>query len=298
MDFSSITTDRTENEDCASTVTVRTDNEGLSQKEPPSKKRTIQELFGDIDDLLGEHDAKKAKTNRTELEMIDYIVELRQIAKEKQNGALFSRNSKKITSHDIGNNLSYRVPKYPFLAVTRHDGERIYIRCHSEQYEKDEMLQITQNCSFKNIMKDMFKDTWKEAEKLLNKETYNDTNNVLAPIEDNNSLWVELYKPRKYMELLSDETTNRTMLKWMKLWDKVVFGRKPRIKTANPEHVEGKFKNAALENLLKVDENGIPEYKVALLCGPPGLGKKDQSYCCFCCYFLARKVFSTPLRLL
>lgn len=278
MDFSSTTIDRAANEDFSSTKPA-TENKVLSQNEPPSKKRTIQELFGDIDDLLGKNDAKKAKTMKTELEMIDYIVELRQLVKEKQCGALFSKNTRNVRKDNIENNLSYRVPKYPFFATTRHDGERIYVRCHSEQYEKEEMLQIIRNCSFKNIMKDMFKDTWKEAEQLLSVERQNHTDDVLAPIEDNNSLWVELYKPRKYLELLSDETTNRTMLKWMKLWDKVVFGRKPRIKTANAEHFEGKFKNVALENLLKVDENGIPEYKVALLCGPPGLGKKTKQ--CF-----------------
>lgn len=38
-------------------------------------------------------------------------------------------------------------------------------------------------------------------------------------------LWVEKYKPRKYIELLSDEATNRSLLYWLKMWDKTVFGR-------------------------------------------------------------------------
>lgn len=38
-------------------------------------------------------------------------------------------------------------------------------------------------------------------------------------------LWVEKYKPRKYIDLLSDEATNRSLLYWLKMWDKMVFGR-------------------------------------------------------------------------
>lgn len=38
-------------------------------------------------------------------------------------------------------------------------------------------------------------------------------------------LWVDRYKPRKYLDLLSDEATNRTLLYWLKMWDKVVFGK-------------------------------------------------------------------------
>lgn len=252
----------------------------LSQNETTTKKRTIEELFGDIDDLLFENDAKKTKTDRTDLQMIDHIIELRQKAKETQNGvSLFAKNAKLAKSYSTKDNLSHRVPRYPFLAVTRHDGERIYIRCHSEQYEKDELEEITRGCSFKNIMKDMFKTTWKDAQELLNKQLDDkqdggDDVATEVPLE-NTCLWVELYKPRKYMELLSDETTNRTMLKWMKLWDKVVFNRKPRVKMATAENVErGKFKQFALENLLKLGEDGMPEYRIALLCGPPGLGER------------------------
>lgn len=38
-------------------------------------------------------------------------------------------------------------------------------------------------------------------------------------------LWVEKYRPKKYVDLLSDETTNRSLLSWLKMWDKVVFNR-------------------------------------------------------------------------
>lgn len=43
-------------------------------------------------------------------------------------------------------------------------------------------------------------------------------------LSDSN-LWVEKYKPSKYLDLLSDESTNRNLLKWLKMWDKIVFQR-------------------------------------------------------------------------
>ncbi|KAI5060585.1 hypothetical protein GOP47_0025005 [Adiantum capillus-veneris] len=39
-------------------------------------------------------------------------------------------------------------------------------------------------------------------------------------------LWVEKYSPKSFTELLSDEQTNREVLRWLKQWDKCVFGAK------------------------------------------------------------------------
>lgn len=46
-----------------------------------------------------------------------------------------------------------------------------------------------------------------------------------AVLETSNKLWVEKYKPKSYFDLLSDETTNRSLLTWLKMWDKMVFNR-------------------------------------------------------------------------
>ncbi|XP_009863378.1 PREDICTED: chromosome transmission fidelity protein 18 homolog, partial [Apaloderma vittatum] len=47
-------------------------------------------------------------------------------------------------------------------------------------------------------------------------------------------LWVDKFTPRRYMELLSDDYTNRCLLKWLKLWDTVVFGKEKAVKKAKP----------------------------------------------------------------
>lgn len=96
---------------------------------------------------------------------------------------------------------------------------------------------------------------------------------ITTSAAENKNLWVDLYKPRKYYELLSDESTNRTLLRWLKLWDKIVFNIKPKVKPmkVNEKEINNKFKKRDLP--LELDEHGRPQYKVALLCGPPGLGK-------------------------
>ncbi|XP_066496584.1 chromosome transmission fidelity protein 18 homolog [Tiliqua scincoides] len=107
------------------------------------------------------------------------------------------------------------------------------------------------------------------------------------------SLWVDRFTPRHYIELLSDDYTNRCLLKWLKLWDTVVFGKEKPVKKAKPSAVDhqpfkhpkeqqGKWKSKtqlteeALE--AELDPQNRPKYKVALLCGPPGLGKTTLAH--------------------
>nr|XP_060642516.1 chromosome transmission fidelity protein 18 homolog [Anolis sagrei ordinatus] len=105
------------------------------------------------------------------------------------------------------------------------------------------------------------------------------------------SLWVDRFSPRHYVELLSDDFTNRCLLKWLKLWDGVVFGRERPPKKARSEappasrptkEQPGKWKSKAqaTEEALEaqLDPQNRPKHKVALLCGPPGLGKTTLAH--------------------
>uniref|UniRef100_A0A3Q2E8R2 Chromosome transmission fidelity protein 18 homolog n=1 Tax=Cyprinodon variegatus TaxID=28743 RepID=A0A3Q2E8R2_CYPVA len=110
-------------------------------------------------------------------------------------------------------------------------------------------------------------------------------------------LWVDRFSPRHYTELLSDDFTNRCLLKWLKLWDTVVFGRerksrptrsdrqapshnsfKPNQGNQNPNRFKSKVEMT--EELLEaeLDQYKRPKYKVALLSGPPGLGKTTLAH--------------------
>ncbi|XP_077173051.1 chromosome transmission fidelity protein 18 homolog isoform X2 [Paroedura picta] len=107
------------------------------------------------------------------------------------------------------------------------------------------------------------------------------------------SLWVDRFTPKHYVELLSDDYTNRCLLKWLKLWDVVVFGKeKPARKakpstearppTRRPKERQGGWKSKAqlTEEVLEaeLDQHNRPKFKVALLCGPPGLGKTTLAH--------------------
>ncbi|CAH0564049.1 unnamed protein product [Brassicogethes aeneus] len=244
-------------------------------------KRSIQDLFGDIDDLLNEDKInKKHKGDKLleELSLIEHILELRKLSKEKSN-ALATRNYTTYNNDRDKYNISYNVPKYPFIAITRHDSERVYIRCHSEAFEKEESDRIIKESNGVSILGENSKKIWEGALKILSNEDNLEEVTIDVPENNAEQLWVDMYKPRKYLELLSDESTNRIMLKWIKLWDKVVFNRKPKIKPVKVEEDPKKKKFFQREQLIStLDEHGRPHHKIALLCGPPGLGKTTLAH--------------------
>ncbi|NXD31502.1 CTF18 protein, partial [Spelaeornis formosus] len=99
-----------------------------------------------------------------------------------------------------------------------------------------------------------------------------------APEEPSHCLWVDKFAPRRFIELLSDDYTNRCLLKWLKLWDTVVFGRdkaakKPKaipaahLPLSRPKEHPSKWKTKAqlTEEILEaeLDQHKRPKYKVS-----------------------------------
>uniref|UniRef100_W5U7K3 Chromosome transmission fidelity protein 18 homolog n=1 Tax=Ictalurus punctatus TaxID=7998 RepID=W5U7K3_ICTPU len=134
-----------------------------------------------------------------------------------------------------------------------------------------------------------------DPELLVGEVTENtEDENVKACDESSASrLWVDRFAPQHYMELLSDDFTNRCLLKWLKLWDWVVFGRerKPCPPTAESranstgaqnqnQNQRFKTKSQITEEILEaeLDQYKRPKLKVALLSGPPGLGKTTLAH--------------------
>lgn len=270
------------------------------------RKRRLDEIFGDIGDIMEEEEPeitnepyKKVKSEEEkDLELIEMIVSARQKlhsqmlvpGKRTNNEHLDAIRAFKMQ------NLSYTVPRWPFIKVIHADQDKIYVRCHSEEFETNQLNDLgNRDDNRDGLLGENKTQIWNEASEINTKRmlqqgsTQEDEGHVEVFAGDMH-LWVEQYKPRKYIDLLSDESCNKNLLKWIRLWDKVVFGKdvqkhehshlkvQQKLNTFNKrtgrfEQTGGWFKKNRWNLNTELDENGRPMQRIALLCGPPGLGK-------------------------
>ncbi|OQR98148.1 chromosome transmission fidelity protein [Achlya hypogyna] len=89
-----------------------------------------------------------------------------------------------------------------------------------------------------------------------------------AKSPQHDELWLNKYRPKHFIDLLSDERTNRDVLGWLKSWDACVF------KTKAKPAPKPAFNLSASKQVEAAPSDDIrPEQKIILLCGPPGAGK-------------------------
>ncbi|KAL7044013.1 hypothetical protein ACKWTF_001745 [Chironomus riparius] len=268
------------------------------------RKRKLEDLFGDIYDIEAE-DAffKKPKTEEEkDMETIEKIIEARKVFDLYLNPLKNSEFDRLEALHKFKkDNISKTIPRYPFMTLSSLD-DRYYVRFHSEDFENKKLTEIeAHNLNAGKFFGNQTEQLWQEANQIILKNVQGSSQmRQLAQENSANhqntsgaSLWVEKYCPKKYIDLLSDESTNRSLLQWIKLWDKAVFNREPVKKNTKPgelsnfnrrtgrfEQNGGWIKRKFRGNMLntELDENGVPVQKIALLVGRPGLGKTTLAH--------------------
>ncbi|XP_034234267.1 chromosome transmission fidelity protein 18 homolog isoform X2 [Thrips palmi] len=309
--------------DVISSTPANSGVEKLSAASPPSRKRTIDDIFGDIDDieleeaaeghhLSGKSSKRSCKqtvvdptffldedpgpesSHGKEMELIDRINDLRKKAfMECQQGHISSPTSIKLKA---SSSITKGVPKWPFVSVTSELGDRVYVRLRTEEYMDEQCDKVSHKRGQSGLLRSSFSSLKDEALKILEEkqesiiaaqvaelETLETSESASSKTHDgNNNLWVVKYKPTSYAELLSEENVNRTLLHWLKLWDKVVFNkeRKTHVKAVKEDKKNQRFQKKPFGQVLtdELDEHGRPQFKMVLLCGPPGLGKTTLAH--------------------
>ncbi|XP_076649239.1 chromosome transmission fidelity protein 18 homolog [Halictus rubicundus] len=253
------------------------------------KKRNYDDLFGDISDItdlngyvdIYEHKEKKPRWDQPQ-EVIKAVLGAREKFHEHNKGVTVKRKH----FEEKKDTMSLRVPRWNFVALTRpHDAQRIYIRVkndavpsvNSSEHKFSDLLPIPYS-----QLKAEAEEIMVQNAKRISCETVGNTSTT-DDVQDS-ELWVDKYRPRTYIELLSDESVNRHLLHWIKLWDKVVFNRnyverkrkKQHSMFRNRQFVSEKIKQE--KDFEEVDSNGFPIRRIVLLTGPPGLGKTTLAH--------------------
>lgn len=142
-----------------------------------TRKRRLEDLFGDIRDIEEEQDdhmfqalAKKMRSEEEiDMEMIELILEKRKLLLAELNPLKNTNLDRLEALHKFKmQNLSYAVPKYPFIVIRRSDAERIYVRTHSEDFETAQINDIHfANQNFGGLLGEAREEIWSKAQEIV-----------------------------------------------------------------------------------------------------------------------------------
>ncbi|KAJ1515071.1 hypothetical protein HMI54_012941 [Coelomomyces lativittatus] len=183
--------------------------------------------------------------------------------------SLSTVETKRVTSLNFMDYTKQLSSSTPHMEATQSNGTKLYF-----PYRTPNLLPVVppssnastlfQSDSIYTLLHDLRMKM--SMEEIPPSSSLNRMGSPLLPHET--QLWVDQFQPRKYVDLINDETVSRNVLTWLKSWD---IKRSSRRSTHL--HEDDVSMGSSMDDVAGVPVDVEKEKKILLLAGPPGLGK-------------------------
>lgn len=145
--------------------------------------------------------------------------------------------------------------------------ERLKLEEMSFGAHRNSLLDVSVHILLNELAKDAAFESRERSEVKMNQRLESQSSELFGEAHTETQQWVDKYQPKHYADLLTDEWLNLQIIKWLKHWDKCVFGKDI------PDHIKDPFAKS-----FSRDKFQRPEKRIIMLAGPPGLGKTTLAH--------------------